>query len=65
MYIMKQPQQLESPTKPIQDRLKQSSHITVESAVRNNVNLNVFWYERHGEQQNLKYVICTGSTIEF
>ena len=63
---MKQSQQLESPIqKPIQDRLKQASHITVESAVRNKVSLNVFWYDVHGEQQSQKYVISAGSTIEF
>lgn len=63
---MKQSQQLESPIqKPIQDRLKQSSHIIVESAIRNKVSLNVFWYDVHGEQQSQKYVISAGSTIEF
>jgi len=63
---MKQPQQLESPIhKPIQDRLKQASHITIESAVRNKVSLNVFWYDVHGEQQSQKYSIPAGSTIEF
>jgi len=62
---MKQSQQLESPIKPIQGRLKQASHIIVESAVRNKVSLNVFWYDVHGEQQSQKYVISAGSTIEF
>jgi len=62
---MKQLQQLESPIKPIQDRLKQASHIIVESAVRNKVSLSVFWYDVHGEQQSQKYSIRAGSTIEF
>jgi len=51
--------------KPIQDRLKQASHITVESALRNKVKLNVFWYDVHGKQQSQKYVIPAGNTIEF
>ena len=62
---MKQSQQLELPTKPIQDRLKQASHIIIESAIRNKVKLNVFWYDVHGEQQNQKYTISAGSVIEF
>ena len=72
---MKQKQTLQklSPTtttptiqeKPIQDRLKQASCITVESAVRNKVNLNVSWYDVHGEEQNQKYSISAGSVIEF
>jgi len=56
----------ESPIlKPIQDRLRQASHITVQSAVRNKVNLNVSWYDVHGEQQSQEYTIPAGSTIEF
>jgi hypothetical protein len=51
--------------KPIQDRLRQASHITVQSAVRNKVNLNVSWYDVHGEQQSQEYTIPAGSTIEF
>lgn len=51
--------------KPIQDRLRQASHITVESALRNKVRLNVSWYDVHGKQQNQKYTISSGSTIEF
>lgn len=51
--------------KPIQDRLRQASHITVESAIRNKVSLNVSWYDVHGKQQNQKYTISAGSTIEF
>jgi len=51
--------------KPIQDRLRQASHITVESALRNKVNLNVSWYDIHGEQQNQKYTIAAGTMIEF
>ena len=53
------------PEKPIQDRLKQASSITVESALRNKVNLNVSWYDVHGEQQNQKFTISAGSVIEF
>jgi hypothetical protein len=56
----------ESPIlKPIQDRLRQASHITVQSAVRNKVNLNVSWYDVHGELQSQEYAIPAGSTIEF
>ena len=56
----------ESPIlKPIQDRLRQASHITVQSAVRNKVNLNIAWYDVHGKAQNQEYTILTGSTIEF
>lgn len=51
--------------KPIQDRLRQASHITVESALRNKVNLNISWYDIHGEQQNQEYIISAGSVIEF
>ena len=51
--------------KPIQDRIQQASHITVESAIRNKVKLNVLWYDVHGEQQNQKYGISAGSVIEF
>ena len=51
--------------KPIQDRLRQASHITIESALRNKVNLNIAWYDVHGEQQNQKFTISAGSVIEF
>ena len=51
--------------KPIQDRLRQASHITIESALRNKVNLNVAWYDIHGVQQNQKYTVSAGSVIEF
>jgi len=51
--------------KPIQDRLRQASHITVESALRNKVNLNISGYNIHGEQQNQKYTIAAGTMIEF
>ena len=51
--------------KPIQDILRQASHITVESALRNKVNLNISWYNIHGEQQNQKYTIAAGTMIEF
>ncbi len=53
------------PEKPIQDRLRHASCITVESAQRNKVNLNVSWYDVHGEEQNQKYSIPAGSVIEF
>ncbi len=65
---MKQKQELQEPTiheKPIQDRLRQASCITVESALRNKVNLNVSWYDVHGKEQNQKYTISAGSVIEF
>jgi hypothetical protein len=67
---MKQKQELQEPTvsiqqKPIQDRLRQASCITVESALRNKVNLNISWYNVHGEEQNQKYTISAGSVIEF
>lgn len=55
----------ETTIKPIEDRLKQASHITIQSAVRNKVNLNVFWYDVYGEQQSQKYTISAGDTIEF
>lgn len=65
-------QQLEQQTeleqsiqKPIQDRLCQASHITIESVTRNKVNLNISWYDIHGEQQSQKYTLSTGSVIEF
>ena len=51
--------------KPIQDRLRNASCITVESALRNKVNLNVSWYDVHGQEQNQKYSISAGSVIEF
>ena len=51
--------------KPIQDRIRQASSITIESVLRNKVNLNVSWYDVHGEQQNQKYIISAGSVIEF
>jgi len=51
--------------KPIQDRLKKASYITVESALRNKVNLNISWYDVHGEEQNQKYIISAESVIEF
>ena len=51
--------------KPIQDRLRQASHITIESALRNKVNLNISWYNIHGEQQSQKYTIAAGTMIEF
>ena len=51
--------------RPIQDRLKHASCITVESAVRNKVNLSISWYDVHGEEQNQKYSISAGSVIEF
>lgn len=68
---MKQKQELQEPAistiqeKPIQDRLRKASCITVESALRNKVNLNVSWYDVHGEEQNQKYTISAGSVIEF
>ncbi len=51
--------------KPLQDRLKQASHITVQSAARNKVSLNISWYDVHGEAQSQEYTIPAGSTIEF
>ena len=51
--------------KPIQDRIKQASYITVESALRNKVILNISWYDVHGEEQTQKYTISAGSVIEF
>ena len=51
--------------KPIQDRLRNASCITIESALRNKVNLNISWYDVHGEEQNQKYAISAGSIIEF
>ena len=51
--------------KPIQDRLKQASCITIESALRNKVNINVSWYDVHGEEQSQKYAVPAGSVIEF
>jgi len=51
--------------KPIQDRIRQASSITIESAIRNKVSLNVSWYDVHGEQQSQKYSISAGSVIEF
>lgn len=59
-------QTIENPTpeKPIQYRLRQASCITVESAIRNKVNLNISWYDVHGEEQSQKYSISAGSVIE-
>ena len=51
--------------KSIQDRIRQASSITIESALRNKVNLNVLWYDVHGIEQNQKYSISAGSVIEF
>ena len=67
-YHMKQKQSLQEitvPEKPIQDRLRNANCITVESAQRNKVSLNVSWYDVHGEEQNQKYSISAGSVIEF
>ena len=51
--------------KPIQYRLRQASQITIESALRNKVDLNISWYDVHGEQQSQQYTISAGSVIEF
>ena len=51
--------------KPIQDRLRQANNITIESARRNKVDLNISWYDVHGKEQNQKYTIPAGSVIEF
>ena len=51
--------------KPIQDRLRQASSITIESALRNKVDFNISWYDVHGEAQNQKFTISAGSVIEF
>jgi len=51
--------------KPILDRLKHASCITIESALRNKVNINVSWYDVHGEEQSQKYTLSAGSIIEF
>ena len=51
--------------KPIQDRIRQASCITIESARRNKVNLNITWYDVHGDEQSQKYTISAGSVIEF
>ena len=51
--------------KPIQDRLRQANHITIESARRNKVDLNISWYDVHGENHTEKYSIAEGSRIEF
>lgn len=51
--------------KPIQDRIRQASCITIESALRNKVNLNITWYDVHGDEQSQKYTISAGSVIEF
>ena len=51
--------------KPIQDRLRHASCIKVESALRNKVDLNLSWYDVHGEEQSQKYTISAGSVIEF
>lgn len=60
-------QPIENPIheKPIQHRLRQASCITVESALRNKVNLNISWYDVHGEEQSQKYSISAGAVIEF
>lgn len=55
---------IENVERPIQDRLKQASCITVESALRNKVNLDIAWYDVHGEQQNQKFTVSAGSVIE-
>ena len=51
--------------KLIQDRLRQASCITIESALRNKVNLNISWYDVHGDEQSQRYTISAGSVIEF
>jgi len=51
--------------RPIQDRLRNASCITIESALRNKVNINVSWYDVHGEKKSQKYTISAGSVIEF
>ena len=51
--------------KPIQDRIRQASSIKIESALRNKVNMNISWYDVHGEEQTQKYTISAGSVIEF
>lgn len=55
---------IENVEKPIQDRLRQASCITVESALRNKVNLNIAWYDVHGQEQNQKFTVPAGSVIE-
>ena len=66
---MKQKQTLQETTIPqeksIQNRLRNANCITVESAQRNKVNLNVSWYDVHGQEQNQKYLISAGSVIVF
>ena len=62
---MKETNEQTIPEKPIQDRLRQASHITIESALRNRVNLDIAWYDVHGVQQNQKFTISAGSVIEF
>jgi len=62
---MKKSLQQKIQEKPIQDRIKQASCITVESALRNKVILNISWYDVHGEEQTQKYTISAGSVIEF
>ena len=65
-HIMRQKsQEITFLEKPIQDRLKQASCITIESALRNKVNLNISWYDVHGKEQNQKYTLQAGSVIEF
>ena len=51
--------------RPIQDRLRHASCITIESALRNKVDLNISWYDVHGEEQSQKYTVSAGSVIEF
>lgn len=48
-----------------QDRLRNTSYITVKSVLRNKVSLNVSWYDVHSQEQNQKYSTSAGSGIEF
>ncbi|AJW70224.1 hypothetical protein [Nitrosopumilus adriaticus] len=50
--------------RPIQQRLKHASCITVESAIRNKVNLNISWYDVHGDEQSQQYSLAAGTVIE-
>ena len=43
--------------KPIKDRIRQASCITIVSALRNKVNLNISWYDVHGTEQSPKLLL--------
>ena len=45
-------------------QIKTGNCITIESVLRNKVDINISWYDVYGDEQNQKYTISTGSVID-